>query len=123
MKQMQIFEPAMCCSTGLCGAVVNPELLRITANLNNLKNHGIVVDRYNLNSAPQEFVANKKVFERLKATNGDCLPMVVVDGEIVIEKRYPTDEEFCELLKIPCEYLSQKNNCCGGSCSCKNGCK
>lgn len=123
MKQMQIFEPAMCCSTGLCGAVVNPELLRITTNLNNLKNHGIFVDRYNLNSAPQEFVANKRVFERLKATNGDCLPMVVVNGVIVIEKRYPTDEEFCELLEIPCEYLSQKNDCCGGGCSCKNGCK
>lgn len=37
MKTMQIFEPAMCCSTGLCGVGVDPELLRISTVLDTLK--------------------------------------------------------------------------------------
>lgn len=37
MKKMSIYEPALCCETGLCGVNVDPELLRITTVLNNLK--------------------------------------------------------------------------------------
>lgn len=38
MKKMKIFEPAMCCPTGICGVGVDPELLRISAALDTLKN-------------------------------------------------------------------------------------
>lgn len=48
MKNIEIFEPAMCCSTGLCGVSVDPELLRISTVLNTLKERGIEVKRYNL---------------------------------------------------------------------------
>ncbi|HAS79679.1 MAG TPA: arsenical resistance operon transcriptional repressor ArsD, partial [Fusobacteriaceae bacterium] len=61
MKKMQIFEPAMCCSTGLCGAGIDSELLRISAALSTLKTNGIEVDRFNLSSSPQEFIDNKIV--------------------------------------------------------------
>ena len=30
MKKMTIYEPAMCCSTGLCGVGVDTKLLRIS---------------------------------------------------------------------------------------------
>ncbi len=66
MKKMQIYEPAMCCSTGLCGVGVDPELLRISTILNTLKRNGINIGRYNLTNAPQEFVNNKMVNEYLK---------------------------------------------------------
>lgn len=56
MKKMKIFEPAMCCPTGLCGVGVDPELLRISTVLDTLKKHGVPVDRFNLNSAPAEFL-------------------------------------------------------------------
>ncbi|MCI2160525.1 MAG: arsenic metallochaperone ArsD family protein, partial [Oscillospiraceae bacterium] len=52
MKTMQIFEPAMCCSTGLCGVGVDPELLRISTVIETLKKHGITIGRFNLNNAP-----------------------------------------------------------------------
>ena len=61
MKKMQIFEPAMCCSTGLCGVSVDPELLRISTVLNTLKKNGVAVDRFNLSSAPMAFVHNKVI--------------------------------------------------------------
>ena len=52
MKKMSIYEPALCGETSLCGVNVDPELLRITTVLNNLKNKGIIIERYNLNSTP-----------------------------------------------------------------------
>ena len=69
MKKMQIFEPAMCCSTGLCGVGVDQELLRISTVLNTLKNNGVQVDRFNLSSAPQEFVTNKTVNNYITQTS------------------------------------------------------
>ncbi|MGN0806530.1 MAG: arsenite efflux transporter metallochaperone ArsD [Candidatus Coproplasma sp.] len=122
MKTMEIFEPAMCCSTGLCGVSIDPELLRVSTNLNSLKAHGIIINRYNLSSAPAAFVSNAAVNQELHENGGDNLPLILVDGKIVIKKRYPTDEEFCELLEIPCEYLSSDKGCCGGNKSTGSGC-
>lgn len=45
MNKMKIFEPAMCCPTGLCGVGVDPELLRISTVLDTLKKHGANVFR------------------------------------------------------------------------------
>lgn len=101
MKEMSIYEPAMCCSTGLCGVGMDPELLRVSTVLNTLKKSGIEVKRYNLSNAPQEFVSNKAVNEFININGVDELPAIVVDGEIVITGRYPTNEEFARLLGIP----------------------
>ena len=105
MKTMQIFEPAMCCPTGLCGVNVNPELLRVSTVLNTLKKNGITVRRFNLSNAPQEFVANQTVAAYLKKFGPDKLPVVLVDGAIVITERYPTNEEFTGLLELPKDML------------------
>ena len=61
MKKMIIFDPAMCCSTGVCGPSVNKELLRVSTVLNTLKNKGVLVERYNLTSNPQAFIDNKEI--------------------------------------------------------------
>ena len=44
MKRIEIFDPAMCCPTGLCGPNINPDLMRIAAVLETLKRQGIVVE-------------------------------------------------------------------------------
>lgn len=61
MKKMFIYEPAMCCSTGLCGVSIDPELLRISTVINSLKNNGIEVIRFNLSSSTQELIRNRFV--------------------------------------------------------------
>ena len=66
MKQMEIFEQAMCCPTGLCGPSIDPELLRLSAVLETLKGKGIVVGRYNLSNDPMKFVQTKAVTDFLK---------------------------------------------------------
>ena len=97
MNKMQIFEPAMCCSTGLCGVGVDPELLRISTILNTLKKRGIVIERFNLSNSPQEFIKNKTVNEFINVNGVDELPIIILNGQIVIAGRYPTNDEFSNI--------------------------
>lgn len=123
MKTMQIFEPAMCCPTGLCGVGIDPELLRISVILDTLKKHGVIVDRFNLSSAPMEFVNNKAVNDFINDKGPDGLPVTVMDGKIVLAGKYPTNAEFTEWLGLPASLLektaekSQEEGCC-----CERGC-
>ncbi|HVJ49573.1 arsenite efflux transporter metallochaperone ArsD [Desulfitobacterium sp.] len=127
MKKMQIFEPAMCCSTGLCGVGVDTELLRISAVLNALKKNGVEVDRFNLTNAPMEFVNNKVVNDFLNTKGVDQLPAIVLEGEIIITGRYPSNEEFAKLLDIPSHFLGEQPNAfkviqkSSGGCGCSDG--
>jgi len=126
MKTMSIYEPAMCCPTGICGVGVDPELLRISTVLDTLKKNSVTVNRYNLTSFPQEFVKNEKVNERMMDEGVEVLPITVVDGKIVITKRYPGNDEFIKLLGLPAGILpgskpakaAQSSSCCcsGGDC-------
>lgn len=130
MKKMQIFEPAMCCSTGVCGVGVDPELLRISTVLNSLKNNGVEVERFNLSNVPQEFINNKSINAIINDKGVDELPATILDGEIVITGRYPTNEEIVKLLEVPMSYVASqpkavkarrggKSNgcgCSGGDC-------
>jgi hypothetical protein len=110
MKKMQIFEPAMCCPTGLCGVGVDPELLRISAVLNALKKNGIEIDRFNLTDAPMEFINNKAVNQFINTHSVEELPLTVVDGEIVITGRYPANEDFIQILQIPASLLGEASD-------------
>ncbi|MGE5631985.1 MAG: arsenite efflux transporter metallochaperone ArsD [Caulobacteraceae bacterium] len=105
MKKMVIFEPAMCCPTGVCGPSVNPELLRVSTVINNLKNKGILIERYNLNNNPQIFVDNKVINKIVNSDGVETLPVTMVDGVVVKTKRYPTNEEFCTFLGLPANFL------------------
>jgi hypothetical protein len=127
MKKMMIYEPAMCCSTGLCGVGVDPELLRISTVLNTLKKNGVEVQRFNLSSAPQEFINNKEVNEFINKKSVEELPVAVLDGQIVITGRYPTNEEFVKLLNIPMSFLGEQSKYVkvepkgSGGCGCSGG--
>ncbi len=130
MKKMKIFEPAMCCPTGLCGVGVDPELLRISAVLDTLKKQGITVDRFNLNSAPAEFITDQTINAYINEKGAEGLPAVIVDGEIVITGRYPTNGEFAKLLDLPENVLGKPGEPMTGKivrkkpggCNCKGGC-
>lgn len=126
MKKMIIFDPAMCCSTGVCGPSVDKELLRVSTTLNTLKNKGILVERYNLTNNPQIFVDNKVINEILNTKGVEALPVTVVDGAVVKEGKYPTNEEFCSLLEIPADTLKLTIKKAGikkptKDCGCKDG--
>jgi len=119
MKKMQIFESAMCCSTGLCGVGVDPELLRISTVLNSLKKNGVEVDRFNLSGSPQEFVTNKVVNNFINEKGVDDLPVTILDGEIVLTSKYPTNEDLVKLLNVPMSFLTDPKK--SGGCGCSGG--
>jgi Arsenical resistance operon trans-acting repressor ArsD. len=122
MKKMIIFDPAMCCSTGVCGPSVDKELLRVTTVLNTLKNNGILVERYNLTSNPQIFIDNKVINKIINTKGVEALPVIMVDGTVVKEGNYPTNEEFCKLLEIPSDTLKLNIKKPTKGCGCKDGC-
>ena len=128
MKTIKIFEPAMCCPTGLCGVGVDPELLRISTVLNTLHQNGIEVKRYNLTSAPMEFVNHTAVAEFLKKFGPEKLPVIMVDDFIVITGRYPSNEEFTSWLELSPELLGvescveDSSCCCGGEETTEDSC-
>ncbi|WP_143321145.1 arsenite efflux transporter metallochaperone ArsD [Clostridium sp. HBUAS56010] len=121
MKKMQIFEPAMCCDTGLCGVSVDPELLRISTVLNALKKNGVAVDRFNLSSAPMAFVNNKTINGFINEKGVEELPAVMVDEKIVMTGRYPTNEELASLLEVPAGYLTEAKSAKQSGCCCSDG--
>ncbi|MDE8245111.1 arsenite efflux transporter metallochaperone ArsD [Erysipelothrix rhusiopathiae] len=96
--KIEIYEPAMCCSTGICGANVNPELLRISTLVDNNKSDSVKIIRYNLNTNPNAFIRNEIVKEKLeKGTNE--LPITLVDGEVFKVGSYITNEELEKLVE------------------------
>jgi len=121
MKKMIIFEPAMCCSTGVCGPSVNPELLRVSTTINKLKNSGANIERFNLTSSPQEFVNNKTINELLTKYGVSAFPVTMIDEDIVKMGSYPSDEEFKNFLGVSEVTLSSEEDK-KGPCSCKGGC-
>lgn len=96
MKTIEIFDPAMCCSTGLCGPNINPDLMRVAASVEYIKRQGVTITRHNLRDEPQAYVDNQVINEYLTQEGADGLPVTLVDGVIAVTKTYPTSSQFTE---------------------------
>lgn len=93
MKTIQVYDPPMCCSTGVCGPDVDPDLAQFSGLLNRLKERGVHVERYGLAQEPLAFVKNAKVEVILETEGSEALPVIFWDGEIVSKGRYPDQSE------------------------------
>ncbi len=94
MKSVQVYDRPMCCSTGVCGPEVDPVLPKFAADLDWLLAQGHHIERYNLAQQPQAFIENKQIHQLITAAGTQCLPVIVVDGEIVSQSIYPSREDF-----------------------------
>jgi AhpD family alkylhydroperoxidase len=94
--KLEVFDPAMCCSTGVCGPNVDPKLVQFAADLDWLKSQGVAVERYNLAQAPAAFAANATVKSALDKHGSDCLPLALVNGSIASVGSYPTRMEMAQ---------------------------
>jgi arsenite methyltransferase len=97
---LQVFDPAMCCSTGVCGPAVDPQLPRFSADLDWLSGKGVSVKRFNLAQQPEAFAANGQVKQALDAEGTDCLPLVLVNGVIVSKGTYPEREQLARWARV-----------------------
>ena len=121
MKKMYIYEGAMCCSTGVCGPSPDEELMRVSTLVDKLTKSGASIERYNLTNNTKEFVENKTINNLLREKGEDILPVVMVNDEVVMTGRYPSNEEFYEILFLS-DDAKEDINSDGGSCCCGNGC-
>jgi len=127
IPKMEVFDPPMCCSTGVCGPSVDPVLPRFAADLEWIKANGVAVDRFNLAQQPDAFVKNEIVkgamaegenravllpnFDPEKGAPGEApaesqnngLPLILVDGRIVSRGVYPSREELAAFMGITAE--------------------
>lgn len=100
MKKLEVFDPPMCCSSGVCGPKVDPVLPRFAGDLEWIKTQGVHVMRYNLAQQPMMFAENATVKEALEKEDVGCLPLILVDGKIVSRSVYPAREALAALLDI-----------------------
>ena len=123
MKKMYIYEGPMCCSTGVCRPSPDEELMRVSTLVDKLTKSGASIERYNLTNNTNEFVENKTINRLLEEKGEDVLPVVIVDDEVVMTGKYPSNEEFYEMLFLSDEAKeetdSDSGSCCsGGGCCC-----
>ncbi len=93
MKTIQVYDPAMCCSTGLCGTDIDPALVSFAALLTQLSQKGVKVERFNLGQQPMAFAQNPSVKALLDKEGLAVLPLIFVDGEMHLKGRYLNDTE------------------------------
>jgi len=103
MVKVQVFDPAMCCPTGVCGPSVDPTLPRFAADLEWLKSKGVEVERFNLAQQVAAFTANAKVKQALNSHGTKSLPMILVDGEVKASGDYPSRADLARFAGVDCE--------------------
>lgn len=103
MPKIQVFDPALCCSTGVCGPTIDPTLPRFAADLEWLKSRGIEVERFNLAQELAEFSATPKVKQALNIQGTKSLPMILVDGEVKASGGYPNRLDLARFVGVEFE--------------------
>ncbi len=117
MINIEVFDPAMCCSTGVCGADVDQQLVDFTTNIGWAKDQGINIKRYNLGQQPMEFANNSIVKNFLQRSGQESLPLILIDGEVALAGRYPDRHELARWAGVTLEPVPPKSvgGCCGDS--------
>jgi AhpD family alkylhydroperoxidase len=100
MSSIQVFDPAMCCSTGICGPNVEPHLVRFAADLDWLKTQGVTVERFNLSQQPMAFAGDVDVKAALHEKGESALPLIKVDGKVQSVGTYPSRNELATLAGV-----------------------
>lgn len=102
-KLIEVFDPPMCCSSGVCGPKVDKKLVQFSVTLEWLRGQGLQVERYNPTQQYDAFVNNAAVVNTINTQGTQCLPLILVDGEIVSYGDYPGKEELATMAGIESE--------------------
>ncbi len=116
MISVRVFDPAMCCSSGVCGPSVDPRLSRFAADLAWLKHQGIAVERFNLSQQPSAFADDDAVKSALETKGEAGLPLVKVNGEVKSSGTYPSRDELAAWAGVVApapEEVPSAGGCCG----------
>ena len=116
MKTLTIYDPAMCCSSGICGAEIDQKLVDFAADLDWLKSEGIEVKRINLSQEPALFAENKQVKSVLETAGVEGLPVILADDEMQSSGQYPDRVKLAQMVGMATVQASAPaTGCCGQS--------
>ena len=116
LQTLQVFDPAMCCSTGVCGPAVDLQLVQFAADLDWLKSQGVIVQRHNLSQNPAAFVETGAVQAALAEKGEAALPVILANGKVVSTGHYPDRVELAARFALKATAVSApgQSSCCGG---------
>lgn len=100
MNTLKVYDPPMCCSTGVCGPEVDPALVRFASDLKWIESRGVAVERYNLAQSPKAFAENSLVRSWLTEKGVEALPLLVLEGKVVASGTYPVRSELAGFLNL-----------------------
>jgi hypothetical protein len=123
MKKVQVFDPALCCSSGVCGTDVDQRLVDFSANVDWAKQQGLVIERFNLAQQPMTFAGNAIVKGLLERSGEAALPITLVDGEVAFAGRYPSRDDLARWIDATTSTATPtkaaaSSSCCGGAKCC-----
>ena len=118
MSTIQIFDPALCCSSGVCGADVDQALVSFSADIDWAMKNGAQIERFNLAQQPLAFAENAVVKGFLQRSGAEALPLILVDGEMALAGRYPLRAELLRWAGISAPEAKPAGGCCSGSRCC-----
>ncbi|MBP6860760.1 MAG: arsenic metallochaperone ArsD family protein [Neisseriaceae bacterium] len=58
-EKIQLFDPFLCCSSGVCGAEVDNKLVTFASDVDWAKKQNITIKRFNLAQQPLAFIETK----------------------------------------------------------------
>lgn len=125
MLKLEVFDPPMCCATGICGNNVDPKLVTFASDLEWLKKQGVDVVRHGLSFEPNEFVKNETVKNTLQSEGNDSLPIVIADNQLAYKGIYPSREQLAKACNLDwkAEFATEEApkveaEICGPDCDC-----
>ncbi len=122
MPHLDVFDPPMCCSTGVCGPSVDPLLAAFAADVDWLTSQGVTVTRYNLAQDPQAFVSHPLVRDTLQREGDACLPLLIMNGEVIGRGAYPRREQLARYAGLTASASTAKPRIrIARGCGCKPG--
>ncbi|HEC97187.1 MAG TPA: arsenite efflux transporter metallochaperone ArsD [Nitrospirae bacterium] len=98
--KIEIYDPPMCCSSGLCGPAIDPVLVKMNDAVLALKKQGVAVERFNLAQQPKAFMENPEMKQLISKNGKKILPVTIVNGSVFETGGYPVYEELCKALGI-----------------------
>ena len=91
---VELFDPPMCCPTGMCGPTIDQTLLDVSEMILTLQRENLSVARYQMASHPNAFLSNPEVMKLVCEKQMEALPITVVHGKIIKAGGYPALDEI-----------------------------
>lgn len=95
---ISIYEPPLCCSTGICGPEPDKVLIDFQNTVNALTKLGHNVKRYAINQQPMEFTKNETIKNVIREKGINILPVTIADEKILKTGSYPIIDDFKTLI-------------------------